>query len=346
MKEYLDEIPIFFVIGRPRSGTTMLRTLLDANKNTSIPLESKVIIFLYLKFKSVKKWDESQLIKFYNSIFDQPKIESWIINKDQLKKDILALGKDATFQCLIKLLYLNYVSFFEKEKILIIGDKNPEYSYNINYFKILLKLFPSAKVIHLTRDYRDHYLSMKKIDFEGNHLSLVCYRWRYSYNKIVDLMKKIPKQYYFIRYEDLVNDPEKEMTSICKFLNIEFHDSMLRYYEIKDKVLATYSEEDVMKYHSSLFHPISSDYVDKWKKKLTLNEIHLADSIVGQAGIDAGYERVLKKDKFSYKITILPDIIYSQLWLFYKKFYDKIFSGKKNKKGGLMTKIYFKIFKP
>lgn len=346
MKNYLDKIPVFFIIGRPRSGTTMLRTVFDAHPNVSIPLESRVIVFLYLKFKSVKNWDEELLLKFYHSIFDQPKIDTWIINKDQLKKDILALGKDATFKRLIKLLYLNYVSFFDKDQCLIIGDKNPAYSYNINYFKILLKIFPSSKIIHLTRDYRDHYLSMKKIDFEGNHLSLVCYRWRYSYKKIVNIMKELPEQYYFVRYEDIVTNPEKEITAICKYLNITFVDSMLRYYEIKDKVLATYPEEEVMKYHSSLFYPISPDYIGKWKQKLTVEEVRLADSIVGQTGLDAGYERMLKKDKLAYKVKVLPDIIYSQLWLFYKKFYDKLFPGKTNKKGGLMTKIYFKIFKP
>jgi cell division protein FtsI/penicillin-binding protein 2 len=324
----------------------MLRTVFDAHPNVSIPLESTVIILLYLKFRSVKNWNEVQLNKFYKSIFEQPKIDSWIINKDQLKKDILALGKDATFQRLIKLIYLNYTSFFNKDKILILGDKNPVYSYLIGYPKILLQLFPDAKIIHLTRDYRDHYLSMKKIDFEGNHLSLVCYRWRYSYKRIASLMKKLPEQYYFVRYEDIVTNPVKEITSICKYLNITFVDSMLKYYEIKDKVLATYPEEEVLKYHSSLFYPISPDYIGKWKQKLTIEEVRLADSIVGQAGLDAGYERVLKKDKLTYKVKVLPDIIYSQLWLFYKNFYDKLFPGKTNNKGGLMTKIYFKIFKP
>lgn len=321
MKDYLDNIPIFFIIGRPRSGTTMLRTLLDANKYTSIPLESRVIISLHLKFCSVKKWDKIQLIKFYDAIFEQLKIDSWTIDHKQLKKDILTLGKDATFQRLIKLIYLNYTSFFEKKEILILGDKNPIYSYLISYLKILLELFPEAKIIHLTRDYRDHYLSMQKVDFETlNHLSMVCYRWKYSFNKVSGLMKNRPKQYYFIRYEDLVKNPEKEMIAICKFLNIDFHNSMLKYYEIKDKVLATYSEEDIMQYHSSLFHPINSNYVGKWKQKLTLQEIYLADSIVGKAGLDAGYERVLKKDKLAYKVKNLPNIIYSQLWLFYKKF--------------------------
>lgn len=343
-EEKLDQTPFFFIIGRPRSGTTMLSTILDANKQTAMPIESKVIIHLYFKFKTVKKWNNQNLLLFYDAIFKQPKIDTWIINKEQLKNDILTLGENATFQRLIKLIYLNYISFFDKEIVSIIGDKNPEYSYVISHLNILLQLFPDAKIIHLTRDYRDHYLSMSKIDFEGNHLSLVCFRWQYSFNEVRKLMKDKQEQYYFLRYEDLVKQPEKQVTAICNFLGITYHSSMLEYYKVKDKVLAVYPEEDVLKYHSNLFHPISADFVEKWKHKLTKKQIELADSVVGKAGLEAGYERLLKRDKFKYKIYVLPDIIYSRLWLFYKSWYDQLFIPKR-KKHGLMSQIYFAVFR-
>lgn len=342
--EEIEKIPFFFIIGRPRSGTTMLSTILDANRQTAMPIESKIIIFLYFKFKKVKNWDKKLLLKFYDAIFEEPKMDTWMINKAKLKEEILQLGEKATFQRLIKLIYLNYISFFEKENIIIIGDKNPGYSYVTSHFKILLGLFPEAKIIHLARDYRDHYLSMRTVDFEGNHLSLVCYKWKYSFLNIRKIMKNNPQNYYFLRYEDLVIHPEKEMTTLCSFLGITFHKSMLEYYKIKDKVLEKYTEEDVMKYHSSLFQPINADFVGKWKHKLTTKQIELADSIVGQTGIEAGYEQQLIKDKLQYKIYVLPDMLYSKLWLFYKRWYDNFFLPKKQKHG-LMSQIYFFIFR-
>ena len=325
MKESLDKLSLFFIIGRPRSGTTMLRTLFDANKNISIPIESRVIIHLYFKFRWVKNWDEKKLMKFYDAIFKQPKIEAWTINREQLKKDFLALGKEATFQRLIKLLYLNYISFFKKGEILILGDKNPVYSFFFYYLKNLLKLFPEAKIIHLTRDYRDHYLSMRKIKFEKlNHLSMVCYRWKYSFNMVRKLAKHRPNKYYFIRYEDLVINPEKELIALCDFLKIPYHESMLQYYEIKDQVLAAYPDRNVMKNHSSLFLPISADNIDKWKQKLSPNEVYCADSIVGKAGIDAGYERMIKKTSLKHRTLVLPIIIYNAILQLLKPIYDII----------------------
>ncbi len=324
----------------------MLRTIFDAHPEVSIPLESKVIVFMYLKYKNVNKWNDQLLIEFFNDLFLQPKMDSWIVDKKQLKKDILNLGGQANFVRLIKLLYLNTTSFFDKKKIVVIGDKNPGYSYNIRNFKTLLHLFPEAKIIHLTRDYRDHFLSMQKVDFEGNHLSLVCYRWKYSYLKIKKLMEDKMDRYYFVRYEDIVQAPKEEVTKICSFLGIEYDEGMIHYYRVKDKVLEVYTKEEVMKYHSSLFKPISADYIYGWKKKLTKKQIELADSIVGNTGIEAGYERRLKGFKLWPKIKVLPDILYSKLWLLYKGIYDTILPNKLKKNRKIMSKIYFKIFKP
>ena len=301
---------------------------------------------MYFKFRNVTLWDEKLLLKFYNNLFQLSTIKTWIINKEQLKKEILQLGEDATFQRLIKLIYLNYISFFDKEHITIIGDKNPGYSYVISHLEILLKLFPDAKIIHLTRDYRDHYLSMNKVDFEGTHLSLVCYRWQFSFKQVRKLMKDQPGQYYSLRYEELVQQPEKQVKAICSFLGITYHASMLEYYKIKDKVLSVYPEELVMKYHSSLFLPISADFVDKWKEKLTPKQIEMADAIVGKAADEAGYKRSYFTSKWKFFWYLLPDMAYSQLWLFYKKWYDIIFNPNENKKrAGTMSKLYFSIFK-
>lgn len=216
----------------------------------------------------------------------------------------------------------------------------------ISHLKILLSLFPDAKIIHLTRDYRDHYLSMNKVDFEGTHLSLVCYRWQYSFKQVRKLMESKPEQYYFLRYEELVQQPEKQVAAICSFLGIAYHASMLEYYKIKDKVLSVYPEELVMKYHSSLFQPISADFINKWTHKLSLKQIEMADAIVGEFADIAGYERRFFSSKWKFFWNVLPDMLYSQLWLFYKKWYDLILKpNESNRRVGTMSKLFFSIFK-
>jgi hypothetical protein len=52
-----DRIPFFFILGRPRSGTTLIRTLFDAHPNVKIPPEFPFIPLLARRFRNVKEWD-------------------------------------------------------------------------------------------------------------------------------------------------------------------------------------------------------------------------------------------------------------------------------------------------
>ncbi len=69
MEEFNTEIkqkgiPIFFVVGRPRSGTTLLRTLFDAHPNVLVPPECQFIINLYPKYGKVTNWSKKNLESF------------------------------------------------------------------------------------------------------------------------------------------------------------------------------------------------------------------------------------------------------------------------------------------
>ena len=64
-KQEIDTIrnlPFFFILGRPRSGTTLLRTILDAHPNIVIPPENSYLIHLYFKYRHAGvKW-ESEIV--------------------------------------------------------------------------------------------------------------------------------------------------------------------------------------------------------------------------------------------------------------------------------------------
>jgi len=55
---------LFFILGRPRSGTTLLRTLLDAHPQVKVPPEYPVVLQLYKKYGRIRQWDETTLEEF------------------------------------------------------------------------------------------------------------------------------------------------------------------------------------------------------------------------------------------------------------------------------------------
>ena len=61
----ISSIPIFFVVGRPRSGTTLLRMLFDAHPDVTFPPECQFIVNLYPKYKNVNPWKEEDLNPSY-----------------------------------------------------------------------------------------------------------------------------------------------------------------------------------------------------------------------------------------------------------------------------------------
>ncbi len=55
--EKVRDIPMFFILGRPRTGSTLLRTLFDAHPNVIIPQEWPMLLLLHFQFGKVKCWD-------------------------------------------------------------------------------------------------------------------------------------------------------------------------------------------------------------------------------------------------------------------------------------------------
>jgi len=288
-KEELKSIPFFFIIGRPRSGTTLLRTLFDAHPNVNIPLESQVIKLIYEKYGKRITWNEPQLLELFEDIKKEWKFDTWNINEDKLEKDILYCVGETPIKQIIRVIYMNYLSHFAKKEILLFGDKNPEYSLYINK---LIKYFPEAKYIHITRDYRDQILSYMKFDFSYPIIPLIAFRWKKSVQKVLKAQKKHAGSFYIIRYEDLVEDPAKYMEEMCYFLGIDFDPSILDFYKSADDFSGTKAHDDLkQKFHKDLFRPIDKKRIGLWKTKMRTNDVKVADMIVGKYAEMCGYSR-------------------------------------------------------
>ena len=173
----IKKIPFFFVIGRARSGTTLLRTMFDAHPNVIIPLESPLIMHLNRKYGNIKSWNKSNLLLFYQDVLKIKDFNKWDIDREILKKKILSQSEETNFRELISLIYLQSKSLFLKEDIKLIGDKNPVYSISI---KSIFRLYPDARYIHLQRDYRAHILSMINAGLYAKDIVALAYRWKYS----------------------------------------------------------------------------------------------------------------------------------------------------------------------
>lgn len=336
-------MPMFFILGRPRSGTTLLRTLFDAHPNVAIPLECAFIINMESKYGKVTLWTLENLLSFFEDVQRHIKFDTWKLNLDVLKTDLLQYQGDYTFQDICKVVYLNYQSVFQKEEITWIGDKNPVYA---TYTPKLIRLFPEAKFLHLMRDPRDNIISLKNVDFEGPFVALLAYRWVHSAKRIFRLKQKYPNRFYTIRYEDLVRKPEKYYGEMCDFLKIPYNDLVFDFYKRGPEVMKAYNVDLVMKYHKSLLSPINADKVDLWKTQLPANDIRVTENVAGRWLEKYGYERRFNRlDPIAF-LKSLPWQFYGWILYFVRDIIDLLpFSWKVRIKnnGPLLARLFVKI---
>ncbi len=298
----------FFIIGRPRTGTTLMRTLFDAHPNVQIPIESPFMISMHKRFKKVKHWDSKKLTEFYEALFTFMHFDEWTIDRKKLKADLLQMTGNHDFQELIRIVYENYISFYPKEEILITGDKNPYYTIHV---RKLMKLFPEAKFIFIVRDYRDHFQSMMKRDFEADIPALIGWRWKYYVRDIDRIIKKNPDKCRLIRYEDFVDNPREHMKNFSAFLGIPYQENIFDFYKSHATARHIHSEE-VKKNHMSLINPVNKSRIGLWKKDLSSKQIKALECSVGKWGNTFGYEKSENCNAWDY-IKVFPVLVYGKL---------------------------------
>jgi hypothetical protein len=289
---------LFFILGRPRSGTTLLRTILDAHPQVKVPPEYPVVLQLYRKYGEIRQWNEKTLEEFKKDFRSPLSSENWKyeflrIDERQLDLDLKSLLPNTTFEEVFKCFYVNYTSVVPgKEIITHIGDKNPIFATQA--FR-LRKIFPEARFIFIFRDYRDNFLSVKKFQFEAPIIALQAYRWKYVAQLAYRFIKEFPDQSLIIHYEDLTKEPEKILNQICNFLGIPYDGRMLDYSAYSSKYSEFVDPALLHQFHSGLQSPIQTSSSGKWMKEMRYDDIKTADQVVGRFAEYLGYQRVSKK---------------------------------------------------
>ena len=341
----IESLPLFFIIGRPRSGTTLLKTLFDAHPNVNIPIECPVFMALHNRYGETKYWSKNTLSLFYNDLLKLKRFDFWRIDLEKLKSDILACEGENSYETICKVVHYNNNSIFDKQEIKIIGDKNPKYS---SYTKNLIAVFPNAKFIHIIRDYRAHFLSMRNAGFPKAIVSLSSYLWKDSAKNMDRLKNKYPNKIYSLRYEDLVNEPEFYIKQMAAFLEIEHVPEVIEYYKKRDEFEKIFTKEYLKKYFESLLSPINTSRIDIWRDKLTEREIRIADAMVGSVAEKQGYNRVYKRTGLKSYFYVLPRKLFFKLYYKYRGFINILPQKPRSflrKKNPPVAGLYLKFFK-
>ncbi len=156
------------------------------------------------------------------------------------------------------------------------GDKTPIYALDIPQLAIV---FPQAKFIHLIRDARDVVISIRNAGWLDRDLRRICQMWSgFTRDAVTHGRPMGDSKYLEVRYEDLVDDTERELRRICAFLGEEFDPGMLESHISQSKEISILKKE----FHSKLNRVPSVCDKARWKKEMHPLEVAVVESHTGQ----------------------------------------------------------------
>lgn len=268
-----------FIVGRGRSGTTLLKSMLDRHPDIAIAPESLFVISVYSRYRA-GKWDKRRVLRFFNDIWLEGRLQNWGFDKELLKKRLLDNAGTANFSDLCRIVYQEYASQNGKKNVAIVGDKNPHYAL---FLHKLLKIFPDAHFIHLLRDYRDNVLSYKGVTFDLKNTAALSYRWVLYNKNVKKFASEYPDRSLQVKYEDLVLSSLVTLEKICAFIGVEYKSQMLESNDTSVKINQPW--------HKNVSRPPDPGLLSQWESRMSVKDLIIAESIAGKYGQEFGYER-------------------------------------------------------
>ena len=305
----------FFILGRERSGTTYLQSLLNGHKHITVPPESPFIKYLSDEFMDVDVWSPKKVDNFVNALYEEPYFLRWKLDKAKLGRHLHAV-QDKSFATLCKEIIAYYSIANDKPDVKIIGDKNPIYStYNL----WLSRAFYPVRFICITRDYHAQIHSMRKMKLETQNVAALAYRWKYITHELDAFAKFFPEISIFCTYEELRYDTEATLQKICDFLEVPYDDQMI---ENRNRTID--NQPYHKQHHVSQKKDLSAIPDDEWTQHLSSREVKIAEWICHEEGEKFNYPRTADNLTFLGKITALPGLVYGFLYFPFLSFLDSL----------------------
>jgi hypothetical protein len=256
----------FFIVGCPRSGTTLLQQALNRHSRIAIPPETGFFSFLALSRRGQR--DHLQRI-----------------NEDlEIDLSIPATGVQRTSDAapLFERMARLYLERHAKADATHFGEKTPEHLSRLDR---IAAVFPGVRVILIFRDGRDVALSLRGLPWTSRDIYVNFALWLYCCR----LQKKAERSprlsLLCVRYEDLVRQPEPEFRRILAFLELPYEAAV-----VEGKGNAAGVPPWEVRWKGRAVDEISTSRIGLWRDRLTTAEVGIMERWGGRALREGGYE--------------------------------------------------------
>jgi hypothetical protein len=262
-----------FIVGGPRSGTTLLRNMLNRHPRIAVCRETEFFHWVYARRRTFGDLRETEnRRRVVDAYVATRRIRRMQVDLDALRETLLREGSSYAA------LFLSLLQFFAvSRRRKRCGEKTP---HNALVADMLLEWYPDARLIHILRDPRDAVASMLRMPWAQPNVRSNTLLWL-RFNRAAWRLRADPR-YLLVRYEQLVARPEPELERLCEFAGEKYSDAMLA---------PNWDPTADLPWFRRAEEPVTTGRLGKWRDELTADQAALIEFYAGDQMATFGYER-------------------------------------------------------
>ncbi|TFH23282.1 MAG: sulfotransferase [Myxococcales bacterium] len=278
--------PYVFLVGCPRSGTTLAKRMLDAHPRIAITRETHWITRFFRKHVGLTD-DGMVTPALLDELLAYKRFPHLHLDEADVRALVTA-EKPMRYTTFVSAVFDLYGL---REGKPLVGDKTPPY---VRYVGMLSEMWPRARFVHIIRDGRDVCLSMlkwrmadraagRRSTWEEDPVTTTALWWEWLIRLGREAGEPLgPDRYYEMKYETLVADPPGELATLCKFLELPYDDVMLRYHEGR-------TSSDAKLSANAAWLPPTQGLRD-WRNQMSPEDLENFEAAAGTMLTELGYE--------------------------------------------------------
>ena len=279
--------PYLFIVGCARSGTTLVRRIVDAHPEIAITPEMHWISHYVNFFKNQNRLVTPEVV---SELSRHKRFAQFEIPHEQFE-GLLGSGEALPYPAFLNRVFGLYGEIKNKP---LVGNKTPAY---VRRIPTLHALWPAAKFVHIIRDGRDVCMSIfnwkkgerivgRYASWEEDPVSTTALWWERKVRKAREDGAALgPGLYHEMHYEALVEDPERECNRLCEFLGVPYDDAMIRFHEGRERVKPGRSAK-------SAWLRVTSG-LRNWRTEMCTGDVERFEASAGDLLEELGYERAV-----------------------------------------------------
>lgn len=267
-----------FVVGCPRSGTTLLSLMIHCHPRLAMPPESRFLLTTWRRraeFGDLRT-RRQRLALARSCVRGGARVRHLGLDPRTTLLEIMA--GPPTIGSAFGTVFREFAALHGKARW---GDKRPAYHQEVD---VLLRLFPDAQIVHIVRDGRSVVASLKRMPWWPEDSVGSMAAWSVAEHCARRDQRRLPADtVHLVRYESLVADPRQELGALCDFLGEDFDEAML------EPSTAAGLVPSGKTWHRNLRSGVSTSPVESWRTGLEPWELGLTETVLGRRLARHGY---------------------------------------------------------